>query len=203
MLFDIADINHYLYLLAKEYRKLNGQNSKTEIILVGDASIIINYGFLESTAKIDSIIPDPVSLLPLIDKVGDENGLTPGWINEDYKNTVSYSPELVKYSTSYKLICDCLQVKTISAEYLLATKIRTFSDSRQDIINIAGIINDHYERSLPFDFQMIESAYRKLYKEDIPKETADRVKEFFSYENYEDLEEFFYGIIEVTDKNED
>ena len=40
--------------LAKEFRKLNGTKTPAEIILVGGAAVIANYGFRELTNDIDA-----------------------------------------------------------------------------------------------------------------------------------------------------
>lgn len=42
--------------LAKEFRKKSGNKVPAEIILVGGASILINYGFREMTYDMDAII---------------------------------------------------------------------------------------------------------------------------------------------------
>ena len=42
--------------LAKEFRKRNGNRVSAEIILIGGASILINYGFREMTYDMDAII---------------------------------------------------------------------------------------------------------------------------------------------------
>lgn len=42
--------------LAKEYRKLAGKSVPAEIVLVGGASILTNYGFRNMTTDMDAII---------------------------------------------------------------------------------------------------------------------------------------------------
>lgn len=43
--FTKDNLDNYLKELAKEYRKLVGKNMPAEIILIGGASILTNYGF--------------------------------------------------------------------------------------------------------------------------------------------------------------
>ena len=43
--FTKENLDSYLKELAKEFRKKNGTRMPTEIILIGGASILINYGF--------------------------------------------------------------------------------------------------------------------------------------------------------------
>lgn len=45
--FTKENLDSYLKDLAKEFRKKNGTKMPAEIILVGGASILINYGFRE------------------------------------------------------------------------------------------------------------------------------------------------------------
>lgn len=54
--FTKDNIDSYLKELAKEFQKRNGNRIPAEIILIGGASILINYGFREMTYDIDAII---------------------------------------------------------------------------------------------------------------------------------------------------
>ena len=47
--FTRENLDYYLKELAKEFRKRNGKNTQAEIILVGGAAILANYGFREMT----------------------------------------------------------------------------------------------------------------------------------------------------------
>ena len=48
--FTKENLDSYLKELAKEFRKNNGTRMPAEIILIGGASILINYGFREMTS---------------------------------------------------------------------------------------------------------------------------------------------------------
>lgn len=50
------NLDSYLKELAKEFRKKNGKKMPAEIVLIGGASILINYGFREMTYDMDAII---------------------------------------------------------------------------------------------------------------------------------------------------
>ena len=54
--FTKENLDQYLKELAKEFRKRNGKSMPAEIILVGGASVIINYGFREMTYDMDALI---------------------------------------------------------------------------------------------------------------------------------------------------
>jgi hypothetical protein len=196
--FNRSNIDHYLYLVAKEYKKENRSNPEAEIIIVGGASMIMNYSFRDTTTDIDSIIRASSSMKDVINKIGDENGLGTGWLNEDFKNTVSYSYKLIENSRFYKKFCNCLSVRTVSDEYLLAMKVRSARIYKHDLSDIIGIIKEHQEMGKEITFELLNEAYRKLYDEDISEQMADKLNEIFKHN---DLEELFYSTKEEENKN--
>jgi hypothetical protein len=196
--FNRSNIDHYLYLVAKEYKKENRSNPEAEIIIVDGASMIMNYSFRDTTTDIDSIIRASSSMKDVINKIGDENGLGTGWLNEDFKNTVSYSYKLIENSRFYKKFCNCLSVRTVSNEYLLAMKVRSARIYKHDLSDIIGIIKEHQEMGKEITFELLNEAYRKLYDEDISEPMADKLNEIFKHI---DLEELFYSTKEEENKN--
>ena len=60
--FTKENLNTYLKELAKEYRKLNGKNMPADIVLIGGAAILANYGFREMTTDIDAVIGSASSM---------------------------------------------------------------------------------------------------------------------------------------------
>jgi hypothetical protein len=196
--FNRSNIDHYLYLVAKEYKKENRSNPEAEIIIVDGASMIMNYSFRDTTTDIDSIIRASSSMKDVINKIGDENGLGTGWLNEDFKNTVSYSYKLIENSRFYKKFCNCLSVRTVSDEYLLAMKVRSARIYKHDLSDIIGIIKEHQEKGQEINFKLLNEAYRKLYDENISEQMADKLNEIFKHN---DLEELFYSTKEEKNKN--
>ena len=57
-IFTKDNLDICLRKLAKEFRKLNGTKTPAEIILIGSASVLINYNFRDSTYDIDTLIQD-------------------------------------------------------------------------------------------------------------------------------------------------
>lgn len=53
--FTKDNLDMYLKELAKEFRKFNGKTMPAEIILVGGAAVLANYGFRNITTDIDAI----------------------------------------------------------------------------------------------------------------------------------------------------
>ena len=99
--FTKENLDSYLKELAKEFRKKNGIRMPAEIILIGGAAILINYGFREMTYDMDVIIQASVAMKESINTVGDRLGLPVGWLNTDFVNTNSYTPRLVEHDLSF------------------------------------------------------------------------------------------------------
>ena len=96
--FNRNNIDHYLYEIAKEYKKRNKIYNEAEITLIGGASMLINYNFRNMTTDIDALIKASSTMKEIINKIGDENNLPNGWLNDDFKNTKSYTPKIFQYS---------------------------------------------------------------------------------------------------------
>ena len=72
------NIDTYLKAVAKEYRKLVGKTMPAELILIGGASILINYGFRGATTDVDALIQANSSMKDAINRVGDQYDLPNG-----------------------------------------------------------------------------------------------------------------------------
>lgn len=127
--FTRENLDSYLMELAKEFRKKNGSRMLAEIILMGGASILINYGFREMTYDMDAIIKSSGAMRDAINTVGDRLGLPIGWLNTDFVHTNSYTPRLAEHSKYYKTFANILQIRTVSDEYSLL--IKEWKDSMQ------------------------------------------------------------------------
>ena len=115
-LFTQENLDTYLKALAREYKKLGGKGMPAEIILIGGAAILANYGFRESTYDMDALIDASSAMKDAINHVGDEYGLPNGWLNEDFVKTKSYTPKIRQYSVHYKEFGRILEVRTVKAE---------------------------------------------------------------------------------------
>ena len=116
--FTGENLNDYLKAVAKEYKKMGGKAMPAELILIGGAAVIANYGFREMTTDIDAIIHAASVMKDAINLVGDQYHLQNGWLNTDFMRTASYSPKLDQYSTYYRTFGGILSVRTVQAEYL-------------------------------------------------------------------------------------
>lgn len=161
--FTKDNLDDYLKDLAKEFRKMNGTAMPAEIILVGGAAVIANYGFRSMTADIDAIIQAASSIKDAINHVGDKFNLPNGWINADFMCTESYSPRLSEISTHYKMFSHVLEVRTVSAEYLIAMKLRSSRTYKNDLSDIIGILAEHERNGCPISYDSIDRAVQILY----------------------------------------
>ena len=105
--FTKENLDYYLKELAKEFRKRNGKNTPAEIVLVGGAAILANYGFREMTYDIDAVITASSAMKEAVNTVGDRLGLPNGWLNQalriqvlialNYRNTLSIIVPILMY----------------------------------------------------------------------------------------------------------
>ena len=73
--FTKENIDLYLKEVAKAYRKMVGKDFPAEIILIGGASILVNYGFRGMTTDVDALIHASSSMKDAINQVGDKYDL--------------------------------------------------------------------------------------------------------------------------------
>ena len=161
--FTKENIDTYLKELAKEYRKQVGKGMPAELILIGGASVLINYGFREMTTDIDALIHASSGMKDAINIVGDRFDLPNGWLNADFKKTASYTPKIVEYSVYYKTYSNVLSVRTVSAEYLIAMKLRSGRQYKSDLSDVLGILAEHEKREMPITMEQIRKAVSDLY----------------------------------------
>ncbi len=161
--FTKENLDYYLKELAKEFRKRNGKNTPAEIVLVGGAAILANYGFREMTYDIDAVITASSAMKEAVNAVSDRLGLPNGWLNADFKNTSSYSPKLSQYSKHYHTYSNVLNIRTISAEYLVAMKLMSGRRYKKDLSDIIGILHEQEKVGKPLSYQKIDCAVKNLY----------------------------------------
>ena len=185
--FTKDNIDSCLKELAKEYRRLNGRKIPAEIILVGGASVLINYGFRDVTNDIDAIIFAASAMKEAIRNVGDRLGLPYGWLNSDFKNTNSYSDKLPEFSVYYKTFSNVLTIRTVSAEYLIAMKLVSGRQYKYDLSDIAGILLEHQKAGNPISRDKIDRAVTDIYGSaaQLPPASVSFLDKAFAQKDYE------------------
>lgn len=161
--FTKDNLDFYLRELAKEYRRLNGKQMKAEIILVGGAAVLTNYGFREMTTDIDAVIRASGVMKDAINHVGDKYNLPNVWLNADFTKTASYSNELVMHSDYVCTRSNVLEIRTVKGPYLIAVKLVSGRRYKADLSDIVGILYEHQLAGNPIDFPMVDKAMIELY----------------------------------------
>ena len=197
--FTKENLNTYLKELGKEYRRLNGKTIPAEIVLIGGAAIIANYGFRDMTTDVDAVIHASSSMKDAINHVGDKFRLPNGWLNADFMYTGSYSPKLDEYSVYYREFSNVLKVRTISAEYLIAMKLRSGRGYKKDLSDIIGILAEHEKRDTPLTMTDIDKAVINLYGswDEIPANSKTFIEDTMKRGNYEQV----YDIVSAEEKH--
>lgn len=187
--FTKENLDTYLKELAKEFRRLNGKSMPAEIVLVGGAAILTNYGFRDMTTDIDAVIHAASSMKDAINMVGDKFDLPNGWLNADFMHTGSYSPKLDEFSVYYKSFYGVLSVRTIAAEYLIAMKLRSGRKYKNDLSDIIGILAEHEKRGTPITLEEIDAAVTNLYGgwEGFPEDSKPFIEDALKNGDFENV----------------
>lgn len=187
--FTKENLDTYLKELAKEFRKINGKSMPAEIILIGGAAILVNYGFRDMTTDVDAIIHATSSMKEAINRVGDKYELPNGWLNADFMHTGSYSPKLDEFSVHYKTYSNVLNIRTIESEYLIAMKLRSGRKYKNDLSDIIGILAEHEKNGAPIALADVDKAVNELYGGwgDFPEDSKMFIEEAIKNGNYEQV----------------
>ena len=187
--FTKENIDLCLKELAKEFKKLNGKTMPAEIILIGGAAILAEYGFRDRTYDIDAIIQASSAMKEAINHTGDKLNLPTGWLNTDFMKTKSYSPKLVQYSKYYKKFSGIVSIRIVSAEYLIAMKLMAGRQYKNDLSDIVGILLEHEKNGNPISYEQVDKAVINLYGtwDDISDFAKQTIKDIFDSNDYETL----------------
>ena len=200
--FKKEELDFYLKELAKEYKKHGGAKMPAELILIGGASVLVNYGFRSMTTDIDALIHAASCMKDSIDRVADKYDLPYGWINEDFKRTDSYSDRIVQFSVHYRTFSNVLDVRTVTAEYLIAMKLRSGRQYKNDLSDVLGILAEQEKIGKPISFDQIKKAVRDLYGEwnILPDISRDYIEKVFKDGNFEKL---YYDAVVMEKESKD
>lgn len=200
--FTKENLDDYLKKLAKEFRKMNGAKMPAELTLIGGAAVLANYGFRENTYDIDAIIRASSSMKDAINKVGDELNLPNGWLNSDFTKTSSYTPKIEQYSKYYKTFSNVLTIRTVSAEYLVAMKLMSGRQYKNDLSDVVGVILEQKNQDKEIKLDDIKRAATELYGDytKIPEESRIFIENVYKTPN---LEQFFNKIKQNEKENKE
>jgi hypothetical protein len=193
--FTKENLDNCLKELGKEFRRLNGKSMPAEIILIGGASVLANYGFRELTYDIDAVIMASSAMKEAANRVGDKLGLPNGWLNMDFNVTASYSRRLAEVSVYYRKFSNILTVRTVAAEYLVAMKLMSGRPYKNDLSDVAGILWEHEKSGNPIAREAIDNAASVLYGQLLPDASVKFIDDVFANGDYA-------GLFDEARKNE-
>ncbi len=199
--FTKDNLEYYLKELAKEFKK-RGKGIPAEMILVGGASVLINYEFRMASYDIDATYNAGAIMKEAINAVGDKFGLPNGWVNDDFKKTASYTPKIMQYSEYYRTFSNVLMIRTVRAEYLVAMKLVSGRQYKKDLSDIAGILYEQQIAGKSLNYEMIDKAICNLYGNwDLVSEYAQKL--LARILACEDLKALFIELSEDEDATKD
>ena len=189
--FNKENLDTYLKELGKEYRRLFGKNVPAEIILIGGASVLVKYTFRQMSSDVDAIIRSAAAINDAINIVGNKHDLPYRWLNDDFMQTESYTPKLLRYCQPYRTFSNVLNVRTVSAEYLVAMKLCSGRKYKHDLSDIVGILGEHEKLGSPITMEDINVAVQNLYGgwDVLPKDSVTFIQDVFRNGDYEALYE--------------
>lgn len=189
--FTKENIDIYLKELAKEYRRKAGKDMPAELVLIGGASVLINYGFRDMTTDIDALIQAASAMKDTINVVRDRYNLPNGWLNSDFTNTDSYSAKLSQYSVYYKTYSNIVTIRTVAAEYLIAMKLRSGRYYKRDLSDVLGILAEHEKKGSPITVDQIRKAVINLYGswDTLPASSQTFIENIMTEGQFEELYE--------------
>ena len=197
--FKKDNLDFYLKELAKEYKKLAGKTIPAEIILIGGAAIVENYGFRDMTTDVDAVITAASAMKDAINRVGDRFDLPSGWLNADFQKTDSYSDKLFQYSVFYRTFNQVLNVRFVTGEYLVAMKLKAFRQYKNDLSDIIGILAEHESRGDCISAERIDIAVTELYGSwnDFPDGSRDFITKALAAGNYKKI----YDLVKKNERD--
>ena len=163
-LINKQDIDNLFCALANEYESLGGKND-INIYLVGGASIILNFDYRMSTIDIDALFKTDELFQESIKSVSKKLHLQNDWINQDFVNTPSYSPKILKYAKPFSTYGNFIHLFTLEPKYLIAMKLKSSRPTGGDLDDIVMMIYEMRYKNISISYDEIIKAYNDLYSD--------------------------------------
>jgi len=183
------DLKQYLFDVAKEYRRLTKKKMPAEIVLIGGAAILTNYGFRDLTNDVDAIILASSLMKDAIRHVSDKYSLPRDWLNDAFIKSKSFSQRLVGISKYHRTYSNVVQIRIVKGEYLAAMKLLSGRRYKYDLSDIVGIFWEQEKNGEPISIEDVYGAISYLYGEDIelPESSQKILKRISLTDDYEAL----------------
>ena len=183
------NFNECMKELGRRYRQLYGKKVNVEIILIGGGSILAKYMFRNLTYDVDAIIKMAPGIKDAAIAVADKYNLTHNWLNDDFKNTASYTDKLIEISKHYKRYANVLNVRVVESEYLIAMKLYSGREYKNDLSDVVGILNEHQLNGDKIEIIKIKNALEYLYGKEyqIPQTSINLLERAFNSSKLDEL----------------
>ena len=152
-------------LLAKKSKEQNVVGP-INVYVVGGASILINFDFRKATLDVDAYCERINELKNIILEISSELYLYDDWLNDDFKNTPSYSRKIIELSVLYKSFDDIVNVFTLEPKYMIAMKLKSSRPDSGDLEDIRQMIFELKLSGIELSFDEVMEAYDYLYDGD-------------------------------------
>lgn len=186
-----------LKAFAKEYKKQNGKHNPIEIIIVGGGSILLNYGFRQASQDFDILTQSMDKIKEVSYRIADLYNLPNDWMNTEFVHTASYSDKLREISQYFCSFNNgSVEFRTVKAQYLIAMKMVSAREYRNDISDIVGILAYMKKHEEDISMEVIEEAIKYLYdntKSIVKEEVYDSVKEYVNL-SVEELDNKYFEL---------
>ena len=149
---------------SNEYEKLNGA-TELNIYLVGGAAILLNFDYRKSTMDVDALYIESELVNKAIKNTSTQLLLVDDWLNRDFENTPSYSPNIVSKSKLLKKYGKYINVFTLEPKYLIAMKLKSSRPTGGDLNDIIKMIYELRYKEIPITYEETIEAYKELYKD--------------------------------------
>ena len=195
-----SQIDAYLLELAKEYKKENRNATPVEMILVGGASVLINFSFRSVTTDADAYISSYSTMKGAIHRVAEKYNLSMEWLNDDFTKTASFSARIREHSKHYKSFLGYLDVRTVTDEYLIAMKLMSGRVYKHDLSDVVGVLYECHLKGYEISRDIIVKAVEDLYEswDVLPKASKDFIDEVFTHGA---TKEYFESIVNRESNN--
>ena len=112
-----------------------------------------------------------------------------GWLNTDFEKTDSYTPKLLEFSEYYRTFSNVLTIRTVRGEYLIAMKLRSGRQYKNDLSDVVGILREHKNNGVPISLLDIKQAVTDLYGdwEQLPPSSRSFIEQVMRYKEYDSL----------------
>ena len=152
-------------LLAKKCKEQNVVGP-INVYVVGGASILINFDFRKATLDVDAYCERINELKNIILEISSELYLYDDWLNDDFKNTPSYSRKIIELSVLCKSFDDIVNVFTLEPKYMIAMKLKSSRPDSGDLEDIRQMIFELKLSGIELSFDEVMEAYDYLYDGD-------------------------------------